>query len=736
MKAVNAPKFDIRSFKLMNIQSKTNNILQAAIKILCALAACAAVFVAIVFYKADVYTLLMFALFMVFGVLLPGNAILKNLGLESEHYSTELIRSFFTGFALNILIYYLSAVTRLYHLVFIIDPALSVLWFINARKEGFSKPFKKLTGALKDAPASFFVFTFLVFMYSMSATQLRYIAPEYSLFSLMQQDYGFHAGIINALAEGFPPQNPWIDGRIITYHYYTEMFLSIPVRLLGVTSDNLIMCCTPYLMAPVFSLSLFSFLREMTSDEKRTGLYCLAFFLSNMFILKAFGSSWSSYHLYSNMDSAGLGVACLLATIPLLREWEIHGKKDKLGGGKALLFSAFIMLMTGIKGPVAVVLVGGMTGTFILALIMKKANKRMAAATLLSVLSFILIYLFVLEAEHENASGGSVLNLGEVTDLFFLKNGIMQLGDAAHLPRMLTLLILLAIFTVFFFTAFLVPFAVGYIRELILVLSGKRDYCFSRITVYASVAVGFIALIVLNFSGHSQVYFGFAACALVPAIAFWYFEDVRENKGLPTNAVRAIFLVSLVFFSYTMGLYGAKTAGVIERYYVSNGTRTETYRNLSRQEYEGLIWLRDNTEKDALCASDRYNSVSMKDYDYRKRNNNTHFAYAIYSQRRQYLEGSGFSLFASQNDLRKKMLKRNRKMFDKDNAERGEFARQHGVDYVIVSKRFNDFGDLSNEDYELCFSNEDMDIYKVVYPEGWAPKEAEEQTEGSGEAAN
>lgn len=701
----------------MSTQSKTYSILQTLVKIISILAACAAVFVAIVYYKADVRTLLMFALFMIFGVLLPGNVILKNLGLESTHDSTELVRSFFTGFALNILLYYFAALTRVYQLVFLIGPALSVLWFIRAYKEGFGKPLKKLDNAFKDAPASFFVFTFLVFMYSMSATQLRYIAPEYSLFSLMQQDYGFHAGIINALAEGFPPKNPWIDGRIITYHYYTEMFLSIPVRLLGVTSDNLIMCCTPYLIAPVFSLSLFSFLREMTSDEKRTGLYCLSFFLSNMFILKAFGSSWASYHLYSNMDSAGLGVACLLATIPLLREWEIHGKKDTLGGGKALLFSAFIMIMTGIKGPVAVVLVGGMTGTFILALIMGKANKRMAASTLLSILSFILIYLFVLEAEHENASGGSVLNLGEVTDLFFLKNGIMQFGEAAGLPRMVTLLILLAIFTVFFFTAFLVPFAVGYIRELILVLSGKKKYSFSRVTVYASVAVGFIALIILNFSGHSQVYFGFAACALVPAIAFWFFEDMRDNKTAPVIAVRVIFIVALCFFTYTMALYGAKTAGVIGRYYASNGVRTETYRNLSVKEYEGLIWLRDNTEKDALCASDRFNSVSMKDYDYTKRNNNTHFAYAIYSQRRQYLEGSGFSLFASQNDLRKKMLKKNLQMFDKDNKKRGELARDLGVDYVIVSKRFNNFGDLSNEDYSLCFSNEDMDIYKIDYPD-------------------
>ena len=701
----------------MTIQDSTRNVLQTAVKIICTLTACAAVFVAIAFYKADVRTLLLYALFLVFGVLLPGSLILKNLGLESGHLSTELIRSFFTGYALNILLYYLAALTGADRLVFIIAPVLSVLWLIKTGREGFGKTWKKITDGLGAAPASFFVFALLVFMYSMAATQFRYIAPDASLFSVMNQDYGFQAGITNALAEGFPPKNPWVDGRGIVYHYYTAMFLAIPVRILGVTSDNLIMCCTPYLMGPVFSLALFSFMREMTADKKRTGLYCLAFFLANMFMLKYFANSWSNFHLFSNRDSAGLAVACLLATLPLLKEWEVPEEEGRSRWGAAVLFSAFIMIMTGIKGPVALVLVGGMTGTFLLALIMRKVSRKTAMTTLLSILSFSLIYLFVLGGEHGNASGGSVLNLGEVTDLFFMKAKVLRWGAAAGMPRSITLLVLLAVFTLFFFTAFIVPFIVGYIRELILVLSGKKDFCFSRITVYASCLVGFLALLILNFSGHSQVYFGFASCALVPAIVFWYFEDIRDKKTLPAIAVRVIFFIMLLCFAGTMLLYGAKAARSIGKFYASAGARTETYRNMSAKEYEGLIWVRDNTEKDALCATNRFNSVSMDDYDYTRRNNNTHFAYAIYSQRRMYFEGSGFSLSTDQNDIRKEMLDNNLPMFDKDNDGRGELARSLGVKYVIVSNRFSDYGDLSNEDYTLCFSNEEMDIYKVEYPE-------------------
>ena len=36
-----------------------------------------------------------------------------------------------------------------------------------------------------------------------------------------------------------------------------------------------------------------------------------------------------------------------------------------------------------------------------------------------------------------------------------------------------------------------------------------------------------------------------------------------------------------------------------------------------------------------------------------------------------------------------------------------------GVDYVIVSKRFNDRGSLKSDDYIPCYSNEDIDIYEI-----------------------
>ena len=77
--------------------------------------------------------------------------------------------------------------------------------------------------------------------------------------------------------------------------------------------------------------------------------------------------------------------------------------------------------------------------------------------------------------------------------------------------RSVSLVVLLAAFVVISLTAFIVPFIIGYIRELFLVLSGRKEFIFSKVTVYATCMVGYLALLLLNYSGHSQVYFGFAS---------------------------------------------------------------------------------------------------------------------------------------------------------------------------------------------------------------------------------
>ena len=49
-------------------------------------------------------------------------------------------------------------------------------------------------------------------------------------------------------------------------------------------------------------------------------------------------------------------------------------------------------------------------------------------------------------------------------------------------------------------------------------LSGKKEFKVYRVLVYAIFAAGFIAMFVLRYSGHSQIYFGLVAAFLAPLV--------------------------------------------------------------------------------------------------------------------------------------------------------------------------------------------------------------------------
>ena len=691
-----------------------NSIVNNIVKILSVAVVIVAGCIGVAFFGADISLLLIMAAFMLFYVLLPGCLIIDAAGPKCDHMSTFLIRGFFTGFALNILLYFITDLIGNDLLLYAVCPVLSVVAIVRIIR-GRSGRRISVRSLYKNIPAGLFLFVALVFLYSFFTTQCTYIPPYKAAFATIKLDFGFHAGIINALAEGFPPDNPWVSGMSIYYHFFTEMLYSIPVRLFGVHSEEVLLSCTPYIITPVLSCALYSFFREFLADGKKCGFCCLSLILANMFVLKDYPSSWFLYHLFSNINNAGMGVAGMLVILPVLKAWDPGVKRDSERGAlKDVIFLAvMIMLTTGIKGPMAVVIVGGLIGTVLLGLIMRKLSWKVIPPTVIATAAFIFIYIYVVGARgvsQTNGHGGTLLNPWEVTDIFFLKNRILDLfpSRTMGLPALLLCFVLMSL------TAFAVPFIIGYIRELFLVLSGRKDFCLSKVTVYASCLVGYLALLLLNYSGHSQVYFGFASLILVPVIAFWYLEDLERKGTSFAKVIKAIFIIFLCLTALTAAQDMYRMAGNAQRRYEKRDKESQVYRAVSSSEYEGLIWLRDNTDDDSLIASDRYYSVSLDDYSVVSRSHNTHFAYAIYSERDQYLEGSGFSLTPDEYELRREMIHNVNDMMDAENDERGDLARSLDVDYVLVSKRFNDAGDLSNEDYQLVYTNDEIDIYEVL----------------------
>lgn len=699
-----------------------NNCIRAA----SALAMAAMLLVSVFIYKAPVPAVCVFIAYILFYVQLPGLLLLKLCRVRPEHASSTLVIGLLSGWALTMILYFITDAIHTDILLYVTGPFLSAVYIYESwrtcRDRRMSDDgFVLQRFELRQISPAFCVFAAMSLLFILLKTQYVYLAPEYCENIYMNADKAYHMGLINSLAYDYPLQSPWIQGRFISYHIFTEILYAVPVRLFGISSDVVLSSCGPLMTAYTLCLTFYAFFRSMTRRGDRAGIYCLLMLLSNFFIVRNPNSSIAFLFAYKNENTAGYGIAGLMICVLMLKEWYEKREADKTSQLLAgLLLTALIMCETGIKGPMGVVLIAGIWGTWLLGLIMRKIRWRDAVPFLILTLGFLVIYKTVLGSKGQsNSSGDSMFALATISDIAFWKKPLVELLKSAGVPYIVNIAVILLVFMMFMLTAFFLPFVIGYLRELWLVLSGKKAFDFTLIVIYAASLVGLAAMLILNYSGHSQIYFGLVTVFFAPLISYRLFEDLEESREAGENSGRLLAFLRVTFcavLAATMiSLAGSYAANLHEARVHADPEKTyNKYKSITNEEYEAMKWLRDNTAEDSLLATDRYYSVPLDKYSYQNRWDNRFFLYAVYSQRFCYIAGSGYNLGPNDWTIRRDMIETNSRLYDPDNEDRGELAEELGVDYVVVSRRFTDVPSLESDDYRLCYSNDDVDIYEVV----------------------
>ena len=691
------------------------------IRLLCA--ACILVMLCISFavYKAPAGQLAALAVFFVLYVQLPGMLLLRLMLPESGRlrYSTALALGMFAGWALCIAEYFITELIGTDVILYAAGPLMSAAFAIETVKDRKRGSLKAKGFSFRRLQPALCIFITLITLYCLVNTQYRYLAPEVSDFVYVNPDKAYHMGIINALSHGYPLESPWVLGKRMHYHIFTEMLFCIPVRLFHIEADVVSQSFAPLFTVYCFGTSMYSFFREMTGKPERAGIYSLCFFLALMYPARRITSSYAYKLILTNDNYAGYGLAAMLMAIVVFGMWY----RTKSGRGRTqllILCTALIMLTTGIKGPIGAVVIAAMWGTVLLGMILRKMPVKTLLPLMVMTAGFLVIYVFLIGGWGQTDSPqAATLKLAGIVNISFWKEPLTALMKSAGIPKLIRLGVILAVFTVLFFTAFFVPFCIGYVRELILVLSGRKPYEPARVLVYAVCLTGFAAMMLLSYSGHSQVYFGLTAIVLAPAVAFWFIEDMEEAGAKGDRSAKTALRVTAVIMAASFIVSGTALCSYFSRRIgeaaelADPAKEQSRYMSISRSEYEAMRWIENNTERDAVLANDRWFSTSPEKYSLENRWDNRFFLYEVYSNRPSYISGSGFDLEKEEIPLRKERIENTVKLTDEDFEGRGDLARDIGVDYVIVSKRFNDAGDLSNDDYELCFSNEDVDIYRV-----------------------
>lgn len=690
----------------------TSNIL----RVISTIAVFAMLLTAILVYHASAAGLFIFLLFIVFYVQLPGCLIASFFKICLDEASSNWLISLFLGWALVVFEYFVSDIIGTSILLYAIGPAFSICYIINCFRN--SKKSLSLTFNPLRVPVGLYIAAVVLLLYILLSTQFIYMNPALSDSIFVSTDKAYQMGLINAIVRGFPLANPWVSGRIVNYHIFTQILYAIPVKLFGLTSDFMIMSCSPFFTAYTLSLSFYSMFRHFCTNKERAGLYTLTIILSNMFIAKTATSSYLFRIAFINDNFGGFGVASSIACILVLDEIMKQRSEGSFNYLQWIPLIALIMLTTGIKAPIALVLVGGIIGTWLLAIIMREIDIKSIVPVSIIVVAFLFIYKFLLSGSGSSGSGGgSIFGFAKLNGICYWKSSLIDFLCSHGVPPMMRLAIIMAVYLAFFFSAFLLPFFIGYIRELVLILGKKKPFNFTRVVIYATAFVGLVMSLILRYTGHSQIYFALILIGFAPLIAYWFFEEVATD----TSSKWMLFIkkLSLVIFISTLIVSSATLIKDMTSHVSNAKNHSEPtaqfnyYKSINSDEYQAMIWLKENTPSDALVSTHQYSTVSPSSYSYDNRWANCHFMYATYSNRNFFIEGSGFSLGSDEVDIRKKYIESNEKLFDPSNDNRGNDAKELGITYVVVTKSIRNLPDLDGCGYEKCFSNNSIDIYNV-----------------------
>lgn len=692
-------------------------LLDHSLKILSTIAIIVMVLISLVIYHADILDLLIFAFFIITFVYLPGIFLTRITDINFPNLSSFLLVSFCSGWILIVAEYFLRAYTGIS--LYYANPFLSlILIFYTLKGNGAS--LSKRFVSFSKIPTSVYVFVALIMLYVLLNTQYQYMSPELSASITASNDKVYQMGLIYSLSHGYPLVDPYVSGLTVYYHIFTQVLFSVPVSLFGMEPDFIVMSGCPYLTVYLFCLSMYSMFRHFCKHKERAGLYSLSFVLAHQLIARSIHASYLFRILLINENYGGFAIASSVSWLIVLDYYcgtvANSNNSRRLRISTIALLTAMIILTTGIKAPVGLVIVGGIVGTCILGLVLKKSSyTKLLSSSLFSVTGFFLVYKFLLSLDGTSGVGSnSIIGFGEITGICFWKPGLVAAMKDAGLPLIIRLAIIFALFSLLFFSIYFLPFVVGYIRELVLVIRGYKEYDIARVTVYASSLVGFILMFLLRYEGHSQIYFGTTTAVFSSLIAFWFLEDI-ESKSSATILYRATLIVMSLFLvvsvSTLVGEYKDLIPKAVEH---SNPESTfNKYKSLSSDEYKGVMWIKENTHKNDLIATQMYASVNYDDYDIEDRWKSCHFLYAAYSGRNYYLEGSGYSFTLSDLDTKVEMIRNTKALYDPSNQERGKLAKELGVNYVFVTSRLYPVGDLSSDEYTRVFSNNDVEIYRI-----------------------
>ncbi|MCI7302399.1 MAG: hypothetical protein SOR93_07410 [Clostridiales Family XIII bacterium] len=648
---------------------------------------CIIIISSIYFGQVNKTELLKLGLFMLFYVQIPGLLSLGLLGIKFKIQVTKYPIGFFIGFALITIIYIISVQLNQTFILNMYSIITCMLFFvIKIMKVSRCSDFRKRQNHLiKDINLVLYISLIIIFLISMLYTQGTYPDFKSTGYVFLYPDNAWHMGIVNAVAQGFPPEMPWYyNAGELNYHYFTDFLYGIALKTLDVPADVSILTGTPYLITYLYGLSAYSVIYEMNEKKYFAGMFPF---------ISIFGVLWGGHnyelHVLKNVNNVGFAAAVLMCLFILLKScMENNSRKHCIS---TILAMALLMyLLTGLKGPFGLVFIVGAMGTLLFSMFFKSKDKvKYLAITVTLLIVFVVTY-------YSFIAGTSATS----TTLISIKGLIYDIKSFKFI----------LIFGVFF-----VPFFVFFVQEAIGLAKKTSSFNFITITFFAITIAGLTAKAITEMPDGNNGYFGYASVPSLAILGTVYLSERWNRKETYIRIMKFLTIVLVIISLANFTLTFLEVSKVTERSLNIAKIDKKVTRGwqgyFSYQEYKAMKWIRENTPQNALIASDKQALVPKQEFNIFDKKQQKWFYYSGYSQRRFFLEGTAYVSLTDYE--RNHLYKMNSELYSMNNSLRVVQAKALGINYFIVSKRLNPNFKFADKGIERCFSNKDVDIYKV-----------------------
>ncbi|MFC5974247.1 hypothetical protein [Carnobacterium antarcticum] len=642
------------------------------------------------FFELSIINFILFLAYNVFYIYLPGKISVKLLKINNFTNMIEEILAFFLGMFMLIIQYYIFSFFNSLYLIKFFTPLLlivGVIYLVSKKKLIFSVKKNKIL----DAGTYLFMGTNTL----VSAIYTMFAFPKPTVVSnaVTYQDMAWHMGNVNILSSGSNTDTR-VYGIKFLYHYFSDLFYAIAKYIFGFSAYELIIQFQFIIVGTILTISVIAFFKVMFKNSRYLP-YFAAFAL--FYVPSAANGYYNNifYHLFTNVNAMALTLPVVLLVLLVIKN-SLEFKENKKN---ILLIFIFMFLLAGLKGPIALMILVALFVLTFAMLIQKKRNLFWLKFLMIATLSYAIIHFTLLSQGSDLVEIGMDTAFDVITSTSLFPGGLNN-PDSNFFIRF-TYVIPHFLLAVFFFS---IPYLWSVIENIYKFFNRQYISLFDQFSLIFSVlSIG--AYYIIRHSGYSQMYFLFGA---LPVIYYLGGKEVerllKENAGIKFKIVFFV-IMALVFMRPVLETTSMIKGSLKQSYSNFVNEQTDFFNSsISSLEYEGMMWIKNNTAPNDLLATNRHND------DHR------FFLYSAYSDRGFYIEGPEYAKNSGlQPEKAQEMLERNDSLFSPDYQNKYNLAMELNVKYLVQYKKQQPNDLFTTESgFQRCFENDDISIYKVL----------------------